>query len=124
MIEQSFNQSSIIIDDCSNTITLEGGLLPARDANGQPPYLLASTKATRNAFRQFVGEFPDSSNFAETQVRGDVLGDTYAVCWQRKSLTRLFIEDCCQEKMKMRQNHNCDFTAIVFSIVIADDVYL
>ncbi|KAJ4933128.1 hypothetical protein JOQ06_029964 [Pogonophryne albipinna] len=57
-------------------LLLEAGADPAcRDNKGQPPYIVATDKDTRNVFRKYMGENPDKYDYSKAQVPGPLTAE-------------------------------------------------
>ncbi|KAK5861178.1 hypothetical protein PBY51_022593 [Eleginops maclovinus] len=57
-------------------LLLDAGADPAcRDNKGQPPYIVAPDKDTRNVFRKYMGENPDKYDYSKAQVPGPLTAE-------------------------------------------------
>ncbi|XP_070211217.1 tRNA endonuclease ANKZF1-like isoform X1 [Littorina saxatilis] len=86
------------------TMLLDAGCDPAvRDGGGKTPYITASNKDVRNAFRRFRGEHPDQYDYEAAQIPSGLTADMEAERKQREAEKKKAQKKAKQERLKDRK---------------------
>ncbi|KAM4608569.1 tRNA endonuclease ANKZF1 [Polymixia lowei] len=66
-------------------LLMDAGADPAcRDNKGQPPYVAAPDKDTRNVFRKYMGENPDKYDYSKAQIPGPLTAEIESKKMEKK----------------------------------------
>ncbi|XP_029314961.1 ankyrin repeat and zinc finger domain-containing protein 1 isoform X2 [Cottoperca gobio] len=90
-------------------LLLDAGADPAcRDNKGQPPYIVAPDKDTRNVFRKYMGENPDKYDYTKAQVPAPLTAEIESKKVEKKKALKALRKQREKEQKEENRKHELE----------------